>query len=209
MVPAIHEKGRFMDQGRSMYSVAAIVLLFASPAPAQESMPARAAVQPPTVFSDEIRDGGHGPEMVVLPAGSYRMGCISELDCFDDQKPVHQVTISEAFAVSRFEITFEDYERFADPDALDDEGWGRGRRPAVNVSWSDAKQYVAWLSSQSGQTYRLLTEAEWEYACRAGSATRYHFGSSRIAIVRLCECLGHRSRQFGRILFGRRGYADG
>ncbi|MDE0128593.1 MAG: formylglycine-generating enzyme family protein [Gammaproteobacteria bacterium] len=136
------------------------------------------------VFSDELRIGGRGPEMVVLPAGSFRMGCVSGMDCFDDQKPVRQVTISEPIAVSRFEITFEDYERFADSNNLDDESWGRGRRPAVNVSWDDAKQYVAWLSSQTGEAYRLLTEAEWEYAARAGSTTKYHFGNNQSD---LCE----------------------
>jgi len=136
------------------------------------------------VFSDELRIGGRGPEMVVLPAGSFRMGCVSGMDCFDDQKPVRQVTISEPIAVSRFEITFEDYEQFVDSNNLDDESWGRGRRPAVNVSWDDAKQYVAWLSSQTGEAYRLLTEAEWEYAARAGSTTKYHFGNNQSD---LCE----------------------
>ena len=168
-----------MNRSQSVYLVAAIALLLGSPVLAQENLPALAASQPGTVFSDELTDGGRGPEMVVLPAGSYQMGCALRLDCFDDQKPVHQVTISEAFAVSKFEITFEDYERFADSSDVDDEGWGRGRRPAINVSWNDAKHYVAWLSLQTGQTYRLLSEAEWEYAARAGSITKFHFGNNQ------------------------------
>ena len=169
-----------MNRGRSLNSVAVIALLLTSPVLAQEPP----ASQSGMVFSDELRIGGRGPEMVVLPAGSFRMGCVSGMDCFDDQKPVRQVTISEPIAVSRFEITFEDYERFADSNNLDDESWGRGRRPAVNVSWDDAKQYVAWLSSQTGEAYRLLTEAEWEYAARAGSTTKYHFGNNQSD---LCE----------------------
>ena len=134
-------------------------------------------LEPGDTFSDELRDGSRGPEMVVIPAGSFEMGCTLGLDCFDDQKPAHQVTISEPLAISKFEITFEDYGRFADPNDVDDEGWGRGRRPVINVSWSDAKEYVSWLSSQAGQTYRLLTEAEWEYAARAGSTTQYSWGN--------------------------------
>ena len=134
--------------------------------------------EPGDTFSDALRNGGRGPEMMVVPGGSFEMGCALRLDCFDDQKPVHQVTIFRPFAVSKYEITFEDYGRFADSNDLDDEGWGRGRRPVINVSWDDAKDYVAWLSSQTGQSYRLLTEAQWEYAARAGSATKYHFGDS-------------------------------
>lgn len=173
-----------MIHARILYCVAFAGLLIGPGVSAQESLPVAVEPQPGTAFFDDLRDGGRGPEMVILPAGSFEMGCVSGVDCFDDQKPVHQVTISHALAVSRFEITFEEYERFADPTQLDDEGWGRGRRPAVNVSWNDAKQYVAWLSVQTGQTYRLLTETEWEYAARAGSQTRFHFGDSE---SQLCD----------------------
>ena len=137
----------------------------------------RASPQPGDVFSDALRAGGQGPEMVVIPAGSFRMGCVSGLDCDDDEKPVHTVTIAQPFAVSKYEVTFEDYDRFTYPNKVDDEGWGRGRRPIINVTWNDAKEYVAWLSSQTGQTYRLLAEAEWEYAARAGSTTKYSWGN--------------------------------
>ena len=141
-------------------------------------------LQPGNTFSDPLRSGGGGPEMVVLPAGSFQMGCVSGLDCDDDEKPLNTVTIAQPFAVSKYEITFEDYDRFAYPNKVDDEGWGRGRQPIIKVSWDDAKEYVAWLSSQTGQTYRLLTEAEWEYAARAGSATKYHFGNSESQLCR-------------------------
>ena len=128
-------------------------------------------------FSDALNSGGRGPEMVVIPAGSFRMGCVSLLNCFDEETPVHDVTIPQAFAVSKYEVTFEDYDRFTDPHRVDDEGWGRGRRPVINVSWNDAQAYVAWLSQQTGRTYRLLSEAEWEYVARAGSSTAYSWGN--------------------------------
>ena len=117
--------------------------------------------------------------MVVIPAGSFRMGCLSnDYDCYDQEKPVHRVTIPRPFAVSVHEVTFEDYDRFTHPNKVDDEGWGRGRRPAINVSWNDAGEYVDWLSAQTGGTYRLLSEAEWEYAARAGSASKYSWGNA-------------------------------
>ena len=149
-----------------------------APAGAQSSLERAAPLpQPGDVFSDALRGGGRGPEMVVISAGSFRMGCVSGLDCFGDEKPVHTVTIGQPFAVSKHEVMFEDYDRFTYPNKVDDEGWGRGRRPVINVSWDDAKEYVTWLSSQTGQQYRLLTEAEWEYAARAGSTTKYGWGN--------------------------------
>ena len=157
----------------------------AAPQPGETMRRSRPPVpQPGGIFSDALRAGGQGPEMVVIPAGSFRMGCVSGLDCFEREKPVHTVTIRQPFAVSKYEITFEDYDRFTYPNKVDDEGWGRARRPIINVSWNDAKEYVAWLSSQTGQTYRLLTEAEWEYAARAGTSTKYHFGNSESQLCR-------------------------
>ena len=120
---------------------------------------------------------GEPLEMVVIPAGRFRMGCLSNDDaCREDEKPVREVVIA-SFALSVHEVTFEDYDRFTYPNKVDDEGWGRGQRPVINVSWSDATEYVAWLSSQTGAEYRLPSEAEWEYAARAGSATKYSWGN--------------------------------
>ena len=141
--------------------------------PSRPSSPAR---QPGATFSDTLSSGGQGPEMVVIPAGGLRMGCDLFLQCLDLVQPVHDVTIFPAFAVSKYEVTFEDYDRFTYPNRVDDEGWGRGRRPVINVSWDDAQEYVAWLSGQTGQSYRLLSEAEWEYVARAGSSTMYSWG---------------------------------
>ncbi len=92
------------------------------------------------------------------------------------------MTIPQAFAVSKYEVTFEDWDRCVAGGgcggyAPDDEGWGRGRQPVVNVSWEHAQEYVAWLSEQTGQTYRLPSEAEWEYVARAGSSSQYSWGN--------------------------------
>ena len=122
------------------------------------------------------------PEMVTIPAGRFRMGCVSGQDCRDNELPVHEVRISEAFAVSKYEVTLADWDACVLDGGCggyrpDGEGWGRGTRPVINVSWDDAQAYVRWLSSQTGEEYRLLSEAEWEYVARAGSETAYSWGN--------------------------------
>ena len=116
------------------------------------------------------------PEMVVIPAGSFQMGD-NDLIWAD---PVHEVRIA-SFEMSKYEVTFEQYDRFTDATGRErviDKGWGRGRRPVIAVSWRDAVAYTHWLSDQTGKTYRLPTEAEWEYATRAGTTTRYSWGNN-------------------------------
>lgn len=118
--------------------------------------------------------------MVVIPAGSFLMGSPAG-EGADDEHPQHRVTLAEPFALGKYEVTFEEYERFASAKARkhpEDRGWGRGRRPVINVSWKDARDYAAWLSEQTGKRYRLPTEAEWEYAARAGSQTAYWWGQA-------------------------------
>jgi len=92
------------------------------------------------------------------------------------------VTIARPFAVGKFEVTFAEWDACAAAGGCKhnpgDQGWGRGRRPVINVSWHDAKEYAAWLSRKTGKAYRLLSEAEWEYAARAGTTTRYAFGDT-------------------------------
>ena len=138
-------------------------------------------------FSDALNSGGRGPEMVVLPAGSFYMGCVSGMGCSNRERPIREVSIAEPFAASIHEVRMDEYDRFTAATGrsqVDDGGWGRGGRPAVNVSWSDAKEYVAWLSRETGGSYRLLTEAEWEYAARAGSTTQFHFGDHPMDLCR-------------------------
>jgi formylglycine-generating enzyme required for sulfatase activity len=122
----------------------------------------------------------HCPEMVVVPPGTFTMGPrADEEGRVLNEIPQHEVTIGKSFAVSKFEITFDDWDAcvaFGDCDAPIDGGFGRGERPVIYVSWNDAKRYVAWLSRMTGKTYRLLTEAEWEHAARAGTETAYPWG---------------------------------
>ena len=133
-------------------------------------------------FSDALNSGGDGPEMVVIPPGRFRMGCVSGRNCDDDEFPVHDVTMPEAFAASRYEVTFAEWDACARDGGCggylpNDEGWGRGPRPVIHVSWNEAQDYVAWLSGQTGHEYRLLTEAEWEYVARAGTEAAYSWGN--------------------------------
>ena len=131
-----------------------------------------------TVYSVYSEPSFPIPEMVVIPAGSFQMGCVSGIDCGSDEKPVHEVKI-DSFALSKYEVTFEEYDAFTDATGREraaDSGWGRGRRPVINVSWYDAMAYTAWLSEQTGKTYCLPSEAEWEYAARAGTETVYSWG---------------------------------
>ena len=120
------------------------------------------------------------PEMVEIPDGSFRMGCVSGRSCSDDEQPVHEVRV-ESFELGKYEVMFEEYDRFTAATgrarAADKRGWGRGRRPVINVSWEDAVAYTRWLSQQTGERYRLPSEAEWEYAARAGSVTKYSWGN--------------------------------
>ena len=97
-----------------------------------------------------------------------------------DEHPQHEVTIARPFALAKFALTFDEWDACAARGGcrsdVSDNGWGRGRRPAINVTWDDAQAYVKWLSSVTGKPYRLLSEAEHEYAARAGSETKYPWG---------------------------------
>lgn len=122
------------------------------------------------------------PEMAVLPAGSFNMGSPdSEPGRYGYEGPQHLVTL-KSFAIGTREVTFEEWDACVADKACktsgNDHGWGRGTRPALGISWNDAQIYVKWLSQKTGKSYRLPTEAEWEYAARAGSEAAYWWGDA-------------------------------
>ena len=134
--------------------------------------------QPGEVF----RDCGVCPEMVVIPAGDFVMGSPeNEEGRYGSEGPQHRVRIEQPFALGKTEVTFAEWDACiadggCDGYRADDEGWGRGQRPAINVSWKDAKAYLGWLSRKTGHAYRLASESEWEYAGRAGTTTARSWG---------------------------------
>jgi formylglycine-generating enzyme required for sulfatase activity len=163
-----------------------------------QTLSVAAAAQPGlragAVFRDRMKNGTESPEMVVVPSGKFRMGDIQGIGLKDEQ-PVHEVHIRRPFAVSRYEITFDQYDEFAKVTGgqlPDDEGFGRGRRPVIRVSWNEAVEYAAWLSKQTGKRYRLPTEAEWEYVARAGTETAYWWGNEMKSGLANCISCGTR-----------------
>lgn len=158
-------------------------------APALLSAPE--AAEPVRKAGEEFRDCTHCPEMVVIPAGSFTMGSPESewgrpRRRLDDEEQ-HAVEIGYSFAVGKYEVTWDEWETCvsdggcegaAVEEAGGDYSWGKGRRPVIRVSWHDAQAYARWLSRTTGYTYRLLTEAEWEYAARAGTTTPFSFGAT-------------------------------
>jgi formylglycine-generating enzyme required for sulfatase activity len=115
-------------------------------------------------------------ELVQIPAGNFRMGSNEK----SREKPIHTVQI-KAFKMMAKEVTFKQYDIYAKAEGKSlpgDEGWGRGNRPVINVSWKDTRQYIKWLNQKTGKQFRLPTEAEWEYAGRGGSTTKYSWGNN-------------------------------
>ena len=108
------------------------------------------------------------PEMVVIPAGRFRMGCVSGIGCANDEMPVHEVTIA-SFALSKYEVTIDEYNRFTDATGRDRPREILDGEPVTGITWYDAVAYTEWLSARTGERYRLPSEAEWEYAARAGN----------------------------------------
>lgn len=129
------------------------------------------AATPPT-YTEETT----GMQFVSIPGGTYMMGDHSGNDPY--ASPVHPVTV-KPFYLGKFEVTFAEYDQFAREtkrELPDDNGWGRGIRPVINVNWHDAVAFTNWLSKKTGKKFRLPSEAEWEFAARGGTTTRYYWG---------------------------------
>lgn len=143
-----------------------------TPLPPRQQPRSRPAPRPGQVF----RDCPECPEMIVLPTGEFTIGSEESRN----ERPQRRVRIGTPLAVGRLEVTFDEWDACVTAGGCtyqpDDEGWGRGRRPAINIGWEDAQTYLRWLSRRTGKVYRLLSESEWEYAARAGSTTRWSFG---------------------------------
>jgi formylglycine-generating enzyme required for sulfatase activity/tetratricopeptide (TPR) repeat protein len=169
-----------------------------------EALPRNRVYAPLEVLRDSLKDRTEGPEMVMIPPGRFVMGSPpSEEGRYDSEGPQHEVAIAQAFALGRFAVTVGDFRRFVQASGYKTEAETQGGshvwdgkewkldkdrnwrspgfeqgddHPVVCVSWNDAQAYVRWLSEQTGERYRLPSEAEWEYACRAGTTRSRYWG---------------------------------
>lgn len=179
--------------------IALLSLALLAPAAAQSFSPAQERA---LRAGDTFRDCAICPELVVVPAGRFLMGSPANEEARDGSEgPLHPVTIGKPFALGKFEVTVDEFAAFVRETGHDmgttcdiwkDGSWEErpgysfrnpgfaqdGTHPAPCLSWDDAKAYLAWLSRKAGATYRLPTEAEWEYAARGGTQTRFHFGDA-------------------------------
>jgi formylglycine-generating enzyme required for sulfatase activity len=159
-------KTRFALVAVALFAVGGYLLFARSPFPAV----------------NKFSDCSTCPEMVVVPAGHFMMGSPPG-ELYRGDEDLHRVTIATPFALGAHEVTFAEWDAcLADGGCggsnADDQGWGRGNRPVIGVSWHDAEAYVAWLNRKTGKTYRLPSEAEWEYAARAGTITPFAVGAT-------------------------------
>ena len=132
---------------------------------------------------DEFKDCHDCPTMIVVPPGTFIMGSPDDQDNHrPDEVPQHAVLIPTAFAMGKYEVTFEQWGLCVSDGGCngyqpEDDGWGRGTRPAMHISFEDAQVFLSWLSAKTGKTYRFPSESEWEYAARAGASTTYNWGN--------------------------------
>jgi formylglycine-generating enzyme required for sulfatase activity len=158
--------------GFLIYGMVRVLPMFWALSESPLTVQAEQALKP----GDRFKECATCPEMAVVPAGSFVMGSPAN----ERERPQHDVSIRQPFAVGKFEVTYEDWQAcvahggcsFSAGGVL----WAGWKDPAVNVSWNEAKEYVAWLSKVTGKPYRLPSEAEWEYAARAGTQTAYSWG---------------------------------
>ena len=164
-------------------TVSALVISGCARSRADQDQPA-ILIGDPEPPGSPFRDCPHCPEMVTVPAGSFLMGSPeTEEGRFEDEGPQREITVRSSFAIGVHEVTFEEWDACVDDGGCDgyrpeDGGWGRGRRPVTAVSWQDARGYVEWLSEETGHPYGLPSEAQWEYAARAGTRTARYWGES-------------------------------
>jgi formylglycine-generating enzyme required for sulfatase activity len=179
-----------MNRDRRLKFLPILLCLFLAATLARAQAPA--AHKPGEVF----RDCPDCAEMVVVPAGEFDMGSADA----PVEGPIHRVAIANPFAIGRRDVTFAEWDlcvaaaacKFSPPD----HGWGRADRPVIEISWDDAKDFIGWLSKKTGQTYRLPSEAEWEYAARAGSPSAFWWGREVGAGHARCQdCGGEPARQ--------------
>ncbi len=151
----------------AVISVMAVVLFFIlSDKPSKPSKPSKSSNPSKPKY----------PKMVFIKGGTFQMGG----NKYSDEKPIHRVRVSD-FYIGKYEVTFAQYDAFCEATNRkkpDDEGWGRGSRPVINVNWNDAVAYCKWLSQKTGYEYRLPTEAEWEYAAGGGNTHQEWAGTN-------------------------------
>lgn len=166
------------DSGRTGYVFASLLVSKAATRPVRKKSPQPSA--PPVAVSagEVFKDCENCPQMVTLPAGSYTMGNNSG---DRSERPAHRVSIKRPFAIGKFEVTVGEWRHCVDAGGCShfpSKAATSDRAPVRDISWNDAEEYVKWLSNLTGERYRLPTEAEWEYAARAGTSSTYWWGTS-------------------------------
>jgi len=155
-------------------------------------------------YQDRLRNNQYGPLMAKLPAGRFIMGS-PPAKPYPTEHPPTLIKL-KSFSISIHEITFDDYRLFAHDTGFklpDDRGWGQRRRPVINVSWEEAVAYTQWLSEQTGKTYRLPSEREWEYAASAGARSHYWWGNKIIEGYANCASCGNQLGGISTAIVGR------